>query len=55
MRNSYIILETKHEKPYRFRRKIKKRLKVKDSPNRPGVAQRVPGGLGSQIFMTFGI
>jgi len=28
--------------------------KVKDSRNRPGVAQRVPGGLGSQIFMTFG-
>jgi hypothetical protein len=24
-------------------------LKVKDSRNRPGVAQRVPGGLGSQI------
>jgi hypothetical protein len=28
--------------------------KVKESPNRPGMAQRVPGGLGSQIFMTFG-
>jgi len=28
--------------------------KVKDSRNRPGVAQRVPGGLGSQISMTFG-
>jgi len=26
---------------------------VKQSRNRPGVAQRVPGGLGSQIFMTF--
>jgi hypothetical protein len=25
-----------------------------ESRNRPGVAQRVPGGLGSQIFMTFG-
>jgi hypothetical protein len=24
-------------------------LKVKESRNRPGVAQRVPGGLGSQI------
>jgi len=29
-------------------------MKVKQSGNRPGVAQRVPGGLGSQIFMTFG-
>jgi hypothetical protein len=28
--------------------------KVKESHNRPGVAQRIPGGLGSQIFMTFG-
>jgi hypothetical protein len=28
--------------------------RVKESLNTPGVAQRVPGGLGSQIFMTFG-
>jgi hypothetical protein len=27
--------------------------KVKESRNRPGVAQRVTGGLGSQTFMTF--
>jgi hypothetical protein len=30
------------------------RGKVKQYRNRPGVAQRVPEGLGSQIPMTFG-
>jgi hypothetical protein len=29
--------------------------KAKEFSNRLGVAQRFPGGLGSQIFMTFGI
>jgi hypothetical protein len=29
-------------------------IKVKESRYRSGVAQRVPGGLGSQSFMTFG-
>jgi len=29
-------------------------LKVKDSRNRPGVAQKVPGGLSTQISITFG-
>jgi hypothetical protein len=33
---------------------VLKKVKVKQSRNRPGVAQRVPGVLGSQIFMTFG-
>jgi hypothetical protein len=28
--------------------------KVKEYRNRPGEAQSVPGGLGSQIYMTFG-
>jgi hypothetical protein len=36
-----------------FKRLIK--VKVKQSRNRLGVAQRVPGGLGSQISMAFGI
>jgi hypothetical protein len=30
------------------------KVKLKGSRNRPGVAQRVPGGLDSQISMTFG-
>ena len=30
-------------------------IKVRESRNRSGVAQRLPGGLGSQISMTFGI
>jgi hypothetical protein len=34
--------------------RVKVKVKVKESRNRPGVAQSVPGGLGSQISMTFG-
>jgi hypothetical protein len=30
-------------------KKVKVKVKVKQSRNRPGVAQRVPGTLGSQI------
>jgi hypothetical protein len=33
---------------------VSKKVTVKQSRNRPGVAQSVPGGLGSQISMTFG-
>ena len=32
---------------------VKVKVKVKQSRNRPAVAQRVPGGLGSLISMTF--
>jgi hypothetical protein len=32
----------------------KVKVKVQQSRNRPGVALRVPGGLGFQIFMTSG-
>ena len=35
-------------------RSFVKGLKEKSSCNRPGVAQSVQRGLGSQIFMTFG-
>jgi hypothetical protein len=40
-------------KPSIFWRSCKK-VKVKDSRNKPDVAQRVPVGLGSQISTTFG-
>jgi hypothetical protein len=30
------------------------KVKVKESRNRPGVAQRATGGLGPQLFVTFG-
>jgi hypothetical protein len=33
---------------------LKRGKNVKESRNRPGVAQRVPRVLGSQISMTFG-
>jgi hypothetical protein len=44
---SAYVLYTEH---YFFGKKIK----VKTSRYRPGVTQRVPGGLASQIFTTFG-
>jgi hypothetical protein len=38
-------------KTYQF---LMLKVKIKESSYRPGVAQRVSGGLGSQISMTFG-
>jgi hypothetical protein len=35
-------------------KKVKVKVKVNQTRNRPGVTQRVPGGLGSQISMTLG-
>jgi hypothetical protein len=39
---------------FRKTKKLLFNIKVKESRNRPGVVQRVPRGVGSQIFMTFG-
>jgi hypothetical protein len=33
---------------------VQQHIKIKESCNRPGVTQRVPGGLGYQISITFG-
>ena len=33
--------------------KLYVKVKIKQSRNRPGVAQKDPGGLGSEISMTF--
>jgi hypothetical protein len=41
-----------HLKNHVIRNLVK--IKIKESRNRPGVAQSVPGGLGSQISMTLG-
>ena len=40
-------------KIYELSTKVKGQYKVKKSRNRPGVAQRIPRSLGSQISMTF--
>jgi hypothetical protein len=49
------------KEPYRSYRAVNKlglgykktKILLKEPRNRPDVAQRVPGDLGSQIFMTF--
>jgi hypothetical protein len=48
------ILLTLQEKYFQFSAQHNNIKKVKESRNRPGVAQRVPGDLGFQIFITFG-
>jgi hypothetical protein len=46
--------EVRGETDYRNRVFVVVFVEVKGSRNRPGVAQRAPGGLVSQISMTFG-
>jgi hypothetical protein len=48
---SHLYLHIQHKQ--RREQLISEQL-IYESRNRPGVAQRVPGDLGSQIFMTFG-
>jgi hypothetical protein len=43
---------TKYAELVKYKYNVK--VKVKGSRNRPSVAQRVPGGLGSKISMTYG-
>jgi hypothetical protein len=38
---------------YHLALKCTVKVKIKESRSRPGMAQRVPGGLGSQISMAF--
>jgi hypothetical protein len=46
--------ENSHQLCGKLRQSEQRMLKVEESRNRPGVAQRVPGGLDSHIFMAFG-
>jgi len=48
-----LTLEEQHRHMV-FDNTVLRKVKVKQSRNRPGVAQSVPGGLGPQISMTFG-
>ena len=50
----FILSESEHRFGLKLNMNIFNKVKVKSSRNRAGVAQKVPGGLGSQIFMTFG-
>ena len=47
----YWLTRSRHCDNFQYEYEV---VKVKESCNRPGVAQRVPEGLHSQIFMTFG-
>jgi hypothetical protein len=52
---SEVFLLREYGKSSRLLKHCKKvKVKVKQSLKRPGVAQRVPGDLGYQIFITFG-
>jgi hypothetical protein len=51
---STFYLETGGWKEYTLYDRLTYNIRVKQYRNRPGVAQRVPGALGSEISMTFG-
>jgi hypothetical protein len=49
-----VLMKVEKALNFRVEDTNRKRVKVQQSRERPGVAQRVPGDLGSKIFMTFG-
>jgi hypothetical protein len=50
----YVSIKETHFEIAQIRKNHVQSTKVKETRNRHGVTHRVPGGLGSQIFMTFG-
>ena len=54
IRNTNLVCVTEERRELEIKISKLVKVKVKESRNRVGVALRVPGGLGSQIYMTFG-